>query len=88
MPLLAALALAAGVAPVHAAPSVDAVVVWAGPDDPGGPYFEEAPADAEAVHHAVVVAPHGQALALLGEQYQHDVAFCATLDALDSCESW
>lgn len=29
MPLLAALALAAGVAPVHAAPSVDAVVVWA-----------------------------------------------------------
>jgi sugar phosphate isomerase/epimerase len=22
---------------------VDAVIVWAGPDDPGGPYFEEAP---------------------------------------------
>jgi sugar phosphate isomerase/epimerase len=25
---------------------VDAVVVWVGPDDPGGPYFEEAPAEA------------------------------------------
>ena len=50
--------------------------------------IEQAPVGAEAVHHAVEVAPHGKALALLGEQYQRDVAFCATLDALDSCESW
>lgn len=50
--------------------------------------IEHAPVGAVAVHHAVEVAPHGQALALLGEQYQRDVAFCATLDALSSCESW
>jgi sugar phosphate isomerase/epimerase len=48
---------------------VDAVVVWVGDDDPGGPYFEEAPADvvfacAEALGaravNALLIGPRGR----------------------------
>jgi len=60
--------------------------------EPGGEAtalaIARAPAGAEAVRAAVQGAPHGKVLSLLGADYQRDVAFCATLDALDRYESW
>lgn len=47
-----------------------------------------APYGADAVRAAVEGAPHGQVLARLGVEFQRDVAFCATLDAVSSCETW
>jgi sugar phosphate isomerase/epimerase len=45
---------------------VDAVVVWAGPNDPGGPYFEEAP-EAAGFELAAAVGARGVNLILAGE---------------------
>jgi len=65
---LAGLLGAAGLA----ATTVDCAVVWAGPDDPGAPYFEEPPlsllletADALGAHlvNVLVVGPRGTGLA-------------------------
>lgn len=50
--------------------------------------IEQAPLGAEAVRDAVEQAPHGRVLARLGAEYERDVVFCGTLDALANSEHW
>ncbi len=47
-----------------------------------------APVGSDAVRLAVEGSFHAGILASMGSEYQRDVAFCATLDAVPSCEAW
>jgi len=47
-----------------------------------------APADAAEARAVVTGCDHGRWLATLGDAYADDVAFCATLDAIESAEAW
>lgn len=57
-------------------------------DVPTESFAGTAPATRDDIAALVHAAPHGRALSALGPDYQRDVDFCATLDALDVCIGW
>jgi sugar phosphate isomerase/epimerase len=59
---------------------VDAVVLWVGEGDPGGPYFEEAP-EREVLELADAVGAQGVNVLLHGER---EISFASAVDALGS----
>ncbi|MEO5989976.1 MAG: 2-phosphosulfolactate phosphatase [Candidatus Eisenbacteria bacterium] len=50
--------------------------------------IDAAPNGAEAVRTAVEDSPHARALAMLGADFQRDVAYCAMLNVVPHCPTW